>query len=86
MLYYGKKKKKQKDEEEENSEDTHASVVELLQSLDADTPEKRSIMFVGEVNEEKSADLISALLVLSQDKKPDQKRAEDIKLSLVKLQ
>ena len=80
MLYYGKKKKKQKDEEEENSEDTHASVVELLQSLDADTPEKRSIMFVGEVNEEKSADLISALLVLSQDKKPDQERAEDIKL------
>ena len=37
-------------------------------------------MFVGELNEEKAADLISALLVLSQEKPEDQDRAEDIKL------
>lgn len=43
-------------------------------------PESRSIMFTGEVSEEKAADLISALLVLSQTKAPDAERAEDIKL------
>ena len=45
-------------------------------------PESRSIMFVGEVTEEKSADLISALLVLAQTKDEDEERAEDIKLYL----
>ena len=43
-------------------------------------PEQRSIMFVGEINEEKAADLISALLVLSQEKEEDSKKPEDIKL------
>ena len=46
----------------------------------ANSPEARSIMFVGEVNEERAADLISALLVLSQTKDPDAERAEPIKL------
>ena len=73
MLKYNKKKKEKKDDEEEES------VVELLNAY-IQEPEQRSIMFVGEVNEEKSADLISALLVLSQQKKDDEERAEDIKL------
>ena len=75
MMLMGKKKKKE--EEEEQIEET--SVVDLLDSL-SKGPENRSIMFVGEVNEEKSADLISALLVLSQDKPEDKERADDIKL------
>jgi ATP-dependent Clp protease protease subunit len=37
-------------------------------------------MFVGDVTEEKAADLISALLVLSQAKDEDEERGEDIKL------
>jgi ATP-dependent Clp protease protease subunit len=37
-------------------------------------------MFVGEVTEERAADLISALLVLSQTKDKDAERAEPIKL------
>ena len=37
-------------------------------------------MFVGELNEEKAADLISALLVLSQEKPETSGRAKDIKL------
>ena len=65
MLKYNKKKKEKKDDEEEES------VVELLNAY-IQEPEQRSIMFVGEVNEEKSADLISALLVLSQQKKDDE--------------
>jgi len=74
-------KKKKKEEIEEESEETAPSVVELLQSMSAsESPEKRSIMFVGEVSEEKAADLISALLVLSQDKEKDAERGEDIKL------
>ena len=73
-------KKKKTDEEETPEEETNP-VVELLQSLEAqDSPEKRSIMFVGEVTEERAADLISALLVLAQDKPPEAERAEDIKL------
>jgi ATP-dependent Clp protease protease subunit len=80
---FGKKRKKEdikEDVKEETSEDA-ASVVELLESLSGNSvPEQRSIMFVGEVNEEKAADLISALLVLSQDKKEDEERADDIKL------
>jgi len=81
MEYLGKKKDK-KEEVEETEEVEQTSVVELLQSLEAqNSPEKRSIMFVGEVSEEKAADLISALLVLSQDKKTDDSnKAEDIKL------
>jgi ATP-dependent Clp protease protease subunit len=37
-------------------------------------------MFVGEVTESRAADLISALLVLSQTKEKGQERADDIKL------
>jgi ATP-dependent Clp protease protease subunit len=75
-----KKKKKEKEEVEE-TEEVQPSVVELLQSMSGkDSPEKRSIMFVGEVNEERAADLISALLVLSQDKAENEERGEDIKL------
>ena len=59
-------------------------MMELLGSLGAaapdPNPEARSIMFVGDVTEERAADLISALLVLSQSKKKDQERADDIKL------
>ena len=43
-------------------------------------PEQRSIMLVGEIDEEKSADLISALLVLSQQKEKGKDRADDIKI------
>ena len=46
----------------------------------ANNPEARSIMFVGEVNEERAADLISALLVLSQTKEEEEERAKPIKL------
>jgi ATP-dependent Clp protease protease subunit len=59
---------------------TEQAMIELLESMSKKNPEQRSIMFVGEVSEEKAADLISALLVLSQDKAPGQKRASDIKL------
>ena len=91
-----KTKKKSKEEvvEEESSEETTEEVSEedeapaqQLSLMDllgggqgADTPEARSIMFVGEVTEERAADLISALLVLSQTKAPDAERAEPIKL------
>jgi ATP-dependent Clp protease protease subunit len=72
-----KKKTKEKTEEVEETQ----SVVELLQTLEGKpSPEQRSIMFVGELTEEKAADLISALLVLSQDKTGDSERADDIKL------
>jgi len=78
MSLLGKNKDKEKEESEESEQ---PSVVELLQSLEGnDSPEKRSIMMVGEVTEERAADLISALLVLSQDKKEEDERAEDIKL------
>ena len=78
----GKKdKKKAKTEEEPSEEETQSSVSELLQAMSAkDSPEQRSIMMVGELNEERAADLISALLVLSQDKKENEERADDIKL------
>ena len=46
----------------------------------ANNPEARSIMFVGEVTEDRAADLISALLVLSQTKEEDEERAKPIKL------
>ena len=78
MRLLGKKNSKNKPEAEQGIDD-EATVVDLLESL-SKGPENRSIMLVGDVNEEKSADLISALLVLSQDKPADQERAEDIKL------
>jgi len=72
-------KKKSKKSKEPVKEAEETSVVDLLESL-SKGPENRSIMLVGDINEEKSADLISALLVLSQDKTADQEKAEDIKL------
>ena len=78
MILLDKKKPKKK-EEEPVAEEEQPSIVDLLSSV-ATGPEQRSIMFVGEINEEKSADLISALLVLSQEKDEEAEKAEDIKL------
>jgi ATP-dependent Clp protease protease subunit len=73
-----KKKKSKEVEEEVSEEESDPTMVDLLGALQKG-PEQRSIMFVGEVSEEKAADLISALLVLSQDIPEGQKRGEDIK-------
>ena len=79
-MYFGNKKKKKSDSSiEEVEEEQTPTVVDLLGSL-SKGPEQRSIMFVGEVSEEKTADLISALLVLAQEKDSDAERAEDIKI------
>ena len=78
-----KKKKKEKEEEvcETEEESKQVTLVDLLGGGAEDAgPEGRSIMFVGDVTEEKAADLISALLVLAQTKDEDEERAEDIKL------
>jgi ATP-dependent Clp protease protease subunit len=95
MLTLGKKNKKSKKEvEEEHSteeemmdeeSEEESGPINLLELLGAaggggDVPESRSIMFVGEVTENRAADLISALLVLSQTKDKDAERADDIKL------
>lgn len=80
----GKKPKKPKEEQAEQATEEKkagaASLVELLAGKDVDIPEDRSVMFVGEVTEDKAAELISAMLVLAQTKDEDQKRADDIKL------
>jgi ATP-dependent Clp protease protease subunit len=78
-----KKKTKQQEIEEESSEEEtkQVTLVDLLGGGPEDAgPEGRSIMFVGDVTEEKAADLISALLVLAQTKDEEDERAEDIKL------
>ena len=80
-----KKTKKTKNTEEEvceteEEESKQVTLVDLLGGAEDAGPEGRSIMFVGDVTEEKAADLISALLVLSQTKDEDEERAEDIKL------
>lgn len=78
-----KKKTKQQEIEEESSEEEskQMTLVDLLGGGPADAgPEGRSIMFVGDVTEDKAADLISALLVLAQTKDEEDERAEDIKL------
>ena len=87
MFIFGKDKKKTKkskeeevSEEVEETETKQVTLVDLLGGGDDGGPEGRSIMFVGDVTEEKAADLISALLVLSQAKDEDEERAEDIKL------
>ena len=74
MNSFDKKEKKQEPEPEGKT-----TVEELLGSLQQG-PEQRSIMLVGEIDEEKSADLISALLVLSQQKSAEEDRAADIKI------
>ena len=78
-----KKKTKQQEIEEESSEEEskQMTLVDLLGGGSADAgPEGRSIMFVGDVTEDKAADLISALLVLAQTKEEGAERAEPIKL------
>ena len=78
MINLGKKQKEETDEPEATAAEIEAA--DLLSALQGGGPEQRSIMFVGELDEEKAADLISALLVLSQQKKEGQERADDIKL------
>lgn len=73
------------DESLEHDEDDEPQQMTLMDLLGggpggAKSPEARSIMFVGEVTEERAADLISALLVLAQTKDEDADRAEPIKL------
>jgi len=77
MMWLGKKKKEEEDTEEEAEAEN--SAVELFGSL-SKGPEQRSIMLVGEINEEKAADLISALLVLSQEEPEKDEVLSDIKL------
>jgi len=68
--------------EEDSEEPQQMTLMDLLGGGPggAKSPEARSIMFVGEVTEERAADLISALLVLAQTKEEDAERAEPIKL------
>ena len=81
MINFTKKKKtKKKEEEEEESEEQVMTLADLIAGKQEDIPESRSIMFVGEVTEDKSAEFISALLVLAQTKDEDDERAEDIKI------
>lgn len=70
------------EEEESEEEEQQMTLMDLLGGGvgGAKSPEARSIMFVGEVTEDRAADLVSALLVLSQTKDPDAERAEPIKL------
>jgi|9_EtaG_2_1085328.scaffolds.fasta_scaffold22607_2 ATP-dependent Clp protease protease subunit len=69
-------------EEESEDQGQQMTLMDLLGGGPggASSPEARSIMFVGEVTEERAADLISALLVLAQTKDPEAERAEPIKL------
>ena len=75
-MFLSKKEKKTK--KKEQSEEA-ASLDEVIASLQS-TPEQRSIMLVGEIDEEKAADLVSALLVLSQQIPKEKNRADDIKI------
>lgn len=78
MLILGKKPKKTKEVEEESIDEKEKIAIVDLLGAPPKGPEQRSIMFVGEINEEKAADLVAALLVLSQEKDEDQ--GKDIKL------
>ena len=82
MISFTKKKTKKKKEEieEESVEEPMMTLADLIQARTEDIPESRSIMFVGEVTEEKAAEFISALLVLAQTKEEEDERAEDIKV------
>lgn len=81
MISFTKKKtKKKKEESEEESDEQVMTLADLIAGNQADIPESRSIMFVGEVTEDKAAEFVSALLVLAQTKEEDEERAEDIKI------
>ena len=81
MISFTKKKtKKKKEEPEEESEEQMMTLADLIAGRQEDIPESRSIMFVGEVTEEKAAEFVSALLVLAQTKNEEDDRAEDIKI------
>ena len=82
MINFTKKKTKKKEEEEteEESGEQVMTLADLIAGKQEDIPESRSIMFVGEVTEEKSAEFISALLVLAQTKDEEEERAEDIRI------
>tara|TARA_R100000458_G_scaffold58164_1_gene65642 strand:+ start:639 stop:1289 length:651 start_codon:yes stop_codon:yes gene_type:complete len=82
MISFTKKKTKKKKEEieEESVEEPMMTLADLIQARTEDIPESRSIMFVGEVTEEKAAEFISALLVLAQTKDEEDERADDIKI------
>ena len=82
MISFTKKKTKKKKEEieEESVEEPMMTLADLIQARTEDIPESRSIMFVGEVTEEKAAEFISALLVLAQTKEEEDERADDIKI------
>lgn len=74
-----KKTTKKKPKEEEESEEI-MTLADLIEARQEDIPESRSIMFVGEVTEDKAAEFISALLVLAQTKDDEAERADDIKI------
>lgn len=75
------KKTKEEDSEEESEEGGKTmTLADLIAGKQEDIPESRSIMFVGEVTEEKAAEFISALLVLAQTKDEEEERAEDIRI------
>ena len=89
MIKFGKKNKKSKkeeieeessSEEEEGSSKKVLTLADMLSGKEQPMPESRSIMFVGEVTEERAADLVSALIVLAQTKEEDQEKPDDIKL------
>ena len=81
ISFTNKKTRKAKEEiEEESSEESMMTLADLIQARTEDIPESRSIMFVGEVTEEKAAEFISALRVLAQTKDEEDERAEDIKI------
>ena len=81
MISFTKKKTKKKTKKEEESESEEVmTLADLVQSKQEDIPESRSIMFVGEVTEDKAAEFISALLVLAQTKDEEAERADDIKI------
>lgn len=79
MKTFDKKEKKAKKKTNPKKPEKKTSAEEALESLQA-IPEQRSIMLVGEIDEEKSADLISALLVLSQQIPAGKDKADDIKI------
>lgn len=81
MISFTKKKTTKKSPKEEEEPEEVMTLADLIQSRQEDVPESRSIMFVGEVTEEKAAEFISALLVLAQTKEDDgDERADDIKI------